>query len=195
MSCKKLLKIMAFWSILFALSGCAYPISKEMRTKGKEDDSVFTRVLKDPTSYVGSIILWAGNIIETVNYPNGTEILVLETPVDYKGMPESEKYSHGRFIARTSKFLNSEIYAKGKWIAVTGEIVGKKTMPLEKTWYTCPEVEIREVHLWDHGAHWPARSEWPPYGYGYSPYYRPYGWGWYDYDRPPYDWDEEMGIE
>jgi outer membrane lipoprotein len=195
MSWKQLLKVMAFWCILLTLSACAYPISKETRAKGEEDDSVFTRVLKDPTSYAGSIILWGGKIIETLNYPNGTEIFVLETPVDYKELPESEKYSHGRFIARTSKLLDPSIYAKGKWITVAGEVVGKETMPLGKTWYTYPVVQIREVNLWDQGTHSPARSEWPSFGYGYSPYDRSYGWGWYDPEQPPYDWGDDMGIE
>jgi outer membrane lipoprotein len=188
MSCKHLLKGVAFWSMLFCLSACAYPVSKEMGTKAEEDDSVFTRVLKDPESYVGSIILWGGKIIETLNYPNGTEIVVLETPVDDRGLPESEKYSRGRFIARTAKFLDPGTYGKGKWITVRGKIVGAQIMPLGKRSYTYPVVEIRKVRLWRQRAHPLTRYPWPPR-------YEPYDRELLEPGRPPYDWPDDMGIE
>ncbi|MEJ2724018.1 MAG: Slp family lipoprotein [Deltaproteobacteria bacterium] len=188
MSCKHGLKVMVFWSILLCLSACAHPVSKEMGTKAEEDDSAFTRVLKDPTSYVGSIILWGGKIIETLNYPTGTEILVLETPVDDRGLPGSEDHSHGRFIARTAKFLDPGTYAKGKWITVRGEIAGAEIMPLGKRSYTCPVVEIRKMRLWGQRPPPLTRSPWPPRSERYDREQLQPG-------RPPYDWPEDMGIE
>jgi outer membrane lipoprotein len=184
MSRTRRLKIIAFFSISFLLSACASP-SREMTAKSGEDDSVFTRVFKDPESYAGSIVLWGGKIIETMNYPNGTEILVLETPLDYRGLPESAKYPRWRFIARTSKSLNPETYPQGKWITVEGKILGKGIRPLGKESYVYPVVEIRDVRIWS-GARAPATYKWP--SYGYDPLHGPYEGGWLGSGWQPDEW-------
>jgi len=178
-------RFLFFGVFLFVISGCAYPISKELRQEASKE-LTFSTVLQNPTAYIGSIVIWGGKIIETQNVAGGSEIIVLETPLDYQEMPEAEKYSQGRFVAKSSTFLDPEVYKKGKRITVAGEIIGKETKPLGKTEYTYPVVMIKQVHLWRKARVYPYP---PPYYYG--PYYGPYDWygpygpyyGWpYDYD-------------
>lgn len=159
---------------LFMISGCASPISKELRQEASKE-LTFPTVLKNPTAYVGSIVIWGGKIIETHNIAEGSEILASEIPLDYQEMPEAEKYSQGRFIAKSSTFLDPVVYKKGKKITVAGEIIGKETKPLGKTKYTYPTILIKQIHLW-------RRMRLYPYS-------TPYGWGWYGSDYGPYDWD------
>lgn len=76
-------------------------------------DLTFPTVLQDPTAFVGEIVIWGGVIIETLNRQNGTLIKVLETPLSYE-IPEDREQSRGRFIAKTPKYLDPEIYRKGE---------------------------------------------------------------------------------
>jgi len=173
----KLIKWLFTGLIAAALLGCASsPISKQVRGEVQKN-LTFPMVLKDPTAYKGSIILWGGSIIETVTVPEGSEIYVLQTPLDYVEMPEAARYSEGRFIARSSVFLDPEIYKNGKKITLAGEITGQENHPLGKANYAYPVVQIKEIHLWSdkRGYYYP----YPYYGY-YDWFYSPYGpwWGW-----------------
>jgi outer membrane lipoprotein len=177
---------------------CAYPISTELREEASEGVT-FPMVLQNPTAYVGKIVLWGGEIIETVNVPGGSEITVLDTPLDYKERPEGARYSRGRFIAKSSKFLDPAIYKEGEKITLAGEIVGKEIKPLGKTEYAYPVVMVKQLHLWKrvhYGRYYPYWGG-PYYGpyydyWGYSPYYWPYQWGFYDdLDEDDFDSGDE----
>lgn len=157
--------------LLVLVSGCAtYPIADTLRQEANRDLTL-SMVLENPTAYVGSIVIWGGRIIQTINHPHGTEIIVLETPLSSTGMPVHEQLSQGRFIARASRYLDPEIYRRGRRIILAGEIVGKETRPLGETEYTYPVVSVRESHLVER-----ERRIYPP------PYY--WDWGWYY----PYGW-------
>jgi outer membrane lipoprotein len=176
---------------LFLLSNCAYPVSKELRQEARKD-LTFPMVLENPTAYIGSIVLWGGRIIETIPQRDGSEIIVLETPLDYLEEPEAAKYSQGRFIAKDSKLLDPEVYKKGRKITLAGEIIGKETRPLGKARYTYPVVSIKEIHLWKR-----QRQYYPPPYYGWSAPW-PFDWDWYarygPYPWPYYydeDWDDD----
>jgi outer membrane lipoprotein len=185
--------VMLLMGILAAgFFGCATsPISKEVRAEVQEN-LTFPMVLKNPAAYKGSVVLWGGSIIETVKVPEGTEIFVLQTPLDYMEMPESSSFSEGRFIAKSTDFLDPEIYKNGKKITLAGEISGEETHPLGKSSYTYPVIGIKELHLWRQNQRYVY--PYPYYGY-YDWYYGPYGpgwgwrWGWapgwyyYRYDR------------
>jgi len=165
--------------LLLFLSGCAYPISKGLRQEAKESPT-FAMILQNPAAYTGTIVIWGGNIIQTMNAKGGTEILVLETPLDYEEGPEARRYSQGRFIAKTSKYLDPEVYKPGRRITVAGEVTSKEVKPLGKTQYTYPVVIIKQIHLWRKHR-----------GYAYPyPYYW-YGPGWWWWGPLPYDWPDE----
>jgi outer membrane lipoprotein len=150
---------------VFAASGCAYPISKELRQEAGKN-LTFSMVFQNPAAYVGSIVIWGGEIIRTTNLKNSTEILILDTPLDYQGMPESAELSRGRFIVKSPQFLDPALYKKGRKLTVAGEVIGKETRELGQTEYTYPVIMAKEVHIWK--------------GTQYMPYYiAPYWWGWY----------------
>jgi outer membrane lipoprotein len=174
---------------------CAYPISSELRSEVSEGIT-FPMVLQNPTAYVGKIVLWGGQIIETVNFKGGSDIILLDTPLDYQERPEAAQYSRGRFIARSPEFLDPAIYKKGRTITLAGEIVGKETKPLGKIEYDYPVVQIKQLHLWKqpyYGPYYYYYWGWPYYGYwGYAPYYRPYDWDFDgDFDDGDFGWWDE----
>ena len=163
-------KLVLLSVFLLGAFSCAYPISTELR-KEVSKDVTFHMVLQSPTVYVGKIVLWGGEIIETVNVQGGSEITVLETPLAYNERPESARYSRGRFIAKSSKFFDPAIYKESKKITLAGEVIGQEIKPLGKTEYAYPVVMVKQLHLWKrvhYGRYYP---------YWGGPYYGPY----YDY--------------
>jgi outer membrane lipoprotein len=178
---------------------CAYPISSELRNEVSEGIT-FPMVLQNPTAYAGKIVLWGGQILEMVNYKEGSDIIVLDTPLDYQERPEAARYSRGRFIARSPTFLDPAIYRKGKKITLAGEIVGKETKPLGKVEYAYPVVLVKQLHLWEpryYGPYYYPYWGWPYYGpyrgyWGYGPYYGHYDWDFDgDFDNDSGGWDED----
>ena len=163
--------------------GCAYPISKELREEVNKN-LTFPMVLESPTAYVGSIVIWGGEIVKTNNLKDSTEILVLDTPLDYEGVPEDAAFSRGRFIARSARFLDPALYKAGSKITIAGEIIGKETRPLGKTAYTYPVIAVKQLHLWKSPSYSYYYPNWFYYGFYGGPYVAPYPFGFYgDFDR------------
>ena len=53
-------------SLVLLISGCSQVISKDLR--GKVDPSLpFSEVLQNPNTYKDKIVLWGGEVIQTVN--------------------------------------------------------------------------------------------------------------------------------
>jgi len=138
--------------------GCSHPIAKELRQAARKDLS-FTTVFNDPMAYKGALVIWGGIIIGATNLPDGTEILVLETPLSSLGEPADDRFSEGRFIAKSPQFLDPEIYRKGRKLTVAGEIVGKEARQLGKIDYSYPVLSVKQLYLWTE----PTLSYPPPY--------------------------------
>ena len=133
-------------SLLAGLSGCMYPISKGvMATVDK--DQTFSAVTQDPETYIDSTVLWGG-VIEKVLYgPEGTELIVRQSPLDSKGYPQTDS-SEGDFIAHTPRHLPPEDFLKGTKVTVAGkidEVAGKKLNPQGSP---LAMVRVIEIHAW-----------------------------------------------
>lgn len=165
------LGFLALGLIALVVSGCAArPIAKEYRQRAAAEDVTFSMVLANPDAYVGDVVLWGGIIIKTENLKKGTNIMVLETPLQGSERPGARSYSRGRFIARSSKLLDPEIYRRGKKITVAGVVSGKQTKPLGETTYTYPVLSLKQIVLWQS---YHRRYAYPYYWWG--PYWGPYG--------------------
>lgn len=151
--------------VFFLIVGCSYPISRTVRHKVTQD-LTFSQVLANPAAYQGAVVIWGGIVMDTINHPNGTELVVLETPLGYWETPEAARYSSGRFIARTPKFLEPQIYRRGTRITVAGEVEGQQLETLKGIPYAYPVIKIREIHWWKSDAWYPQT------------YYYGADWGW-----------------
>jgi outer membrane lipoprotein len=170
---------------LLVASTCANPpIAKQYRQEAQSEDLTFSMVLQNPDAYVGDIVLWGGSIIETRNFKEGTEIIVLETPLGREERPRSAKQSGGRFIAMSSRFLDPALYKAGRKITLAGQITGKKALSLGETTYTYPVVTVKQLHLWERRPRY-VYHVYPYDDWGWGPY-----WGW---DSDYYgDFDEDF---
>ena len=153
--------------VCLGASGCAPAISQSVRTLADESLSIQT-VIENPGAYEGTLILWAGEIIQTKNMKDGTIIEVLEKPADYTERPKSADVSGGRFLAEQDGFLDPAIYSPGRQVTVAGKITGTRQFPLGEYDYTYVLIRIEEIHLW------PVEPERIYYYHYYPPSYYPW---------------------
>jgi len=154
--------------LLAGLAACA-PVSQEIRREA-EASAPFSEIRKNPEKFKGAVVLWGGVIIETVNRQDTTSVRVMQTALDFQGRPTDLDRSEGRFIVVVDRFLDPDIFKKGRELTVGGEIAGSETHPIGEIRYVYPVVRASELKLWE------QRIPYPPY------YYDPWYWG------PPYPW-------
>ena len=130
------------------LAGCAAsPVSKPLRLAA-ERDVTFERAAKGPEAFKGSLVIWGGYVVDAVNVSSGTELIVLDTPLEGDDAPTPPEASAGRFLARVDKFLDPAVYSKGARVTVAGRIAGWEMRPLGKIQYAYPVLKAEEIHLW-----------------------------------------------
>ena len=138
--------VAALAALLVVLCGCS-PIERKYRREAVRDVP-FKAVREGPGACQGKVFIWGGWIVETSNRPDGTDLIVLQTPLDESDRPGERESSQGRFIARTARFLDPAIYAKGRAVTVAGVLLGAEDRALDGTTYKYPVLELRQVHLW-----------------------------------------------
>jgi len=131
---------------LFVVS-CA-PVISDKTMREVSPNVRLDTLLPEPAHYVGVTVLLGGEIIETQPLPGKTVIMVLERSLGWKGRPEPDGSSSGRFIVWASGFLDPAIYRPGRLITVAGRVTGKEERPLGKIRYTYPVIEKKELYLW-----------------------------------------------
>jgi outer membrane lipoprotein len=163
--------------ILILLAGVAWafscvPFSSNLMEKA--DPSVnFGDVRRNPEAFLGRTVIWGGVIVETLNRPDETLVIVRLTQLDFDTHPIYTDRSPGRFIIRYQGFLDPVIYKEGREITAAGEIAGKETLPLGNLNYVYPVIMAKEIHLWERPV------SYGPYYYPYYPYDPYYPWWWY----------------
>lgn len=153
--------------------GCAsYPISRRLRRQAIRED--FSEVQANPDAYLNETVIWGGRIIQTVNDSLGTTLKVLQMPLNRHLEPTSVRYTKGRFLARTSRFLDPEVYEKGLVVTVAGTVVGSETQSLGETTYRYPIISIGELEVWTGDYYYGGGDHYRPRPYWWDPYYGPY---------------------
>ena len=154
-----------FLLILFILiSGCAHVISNDLRAK--VDQSInFNEVFQNPNAYKGKIVLWGGEIIQTLPQKDGTTLIeVLQWPLGWRGEPKRTVSFHGKFLVLVKEHLDPSLYQIRERITVAGEILGEmqgdKIEHLTERAYRYPILLSQQLHLWK-DSYYPYSS--PPY--------------------------------
>ncbi len=136
-----------FTLLLALLTSCAsYPISKSLRQQAKPLS--LAQVAANPSAYTRTMVIWGGEVLNTVNDTNGGSIYVLALPLTPHERPEWGAPTTGRFIVRSKVFIEPEAFRRGRLITVAGEISGVETRPVQGIQYLYPVVAARELRLW-----------------------------------------------
>jgi outer membrane lipoprotein len=148
----RILRYILQTTLLIVVCGCAYPISQEMREKA-DPDLTYPVVARNPLAYRGATVIWGGVVIGEQNQSRQTVLTILETPLDYRGIPEDAVYNRGRFIARIAVGEDQapKDYGGRKKIILAGDIVGDETRQVNGTQLRYPVVQVKELHLFPRG--------------------------------------------
>jgi len=158
-------------SFIILLSGCVHVISKDLRIKS-DPSLTLSQVRQNPDTFKGKLVVWGGEIIETVNQRDGTtQIEVFQRPLGWRGEPNETYPSEGRFLVLADKYLDPYVFQRGKKITVAGEIQGENLKSLGEMDYHYSIVSSKQIYLW-------PEYYYQPYPYYYDPWWGyPYGWG------------------
>ena len=158
----------ADWGVLFrvfalgiwclAAGACAHPISSLVRAEA-DPTVTLSKVVENPKTFLGSIVIWGGIVSAVSREPEGTRLLVIQTPLDSRGYPQT-RVAEGEFIARIPESLDPQVYRRGLVITLAGEIEGVEEKDLGFMEYPRPVLRIVQVHPWE-GKHFPlAEGNW-----------------------------------
>jgi outer membrane lipoprotein len=176
-------QIFILFAAVLLLSSCAHAISEQYRETARKGVS-FSQILKDPAAYMKGTFIFGGTIVDTTRTKEGSEIEVIQNPLDRYGDITDKDISEGRLILVTSRQLDPMIYKSGRTITFAGELLGTREKMLAGTGYRYPIFAAKELHLWKPATHYYTAYPWwyDPFFYPYYPYpywhgppfYRPY---------------------
>jgi len=129
------------------VTGCAPPFPKDLLDRTEQNVS-FAALQKEPERFSGKLLMLGGTIVDTKNLKAGTQIEVLQKPLDGEGQPAVTDETGGRFLVVTSQFLDGAIYHRGRSITIIGEVAGSKLQPLGEFEYRYPVLTAKDLHLW-----------------------------------------------
>jgi outer membrane lipoprotein len=128
-------------------TGCAPPFPKDLLDRTEKNVS-FTALQKEPERFSGKLLMLGGTIVDTKNQKAGTQIEVLQKPLDGEGQPAVTDETGGRFLVVTSQFLDDSIYHRGRSVTIIGEVAGSKVQMLGELEYRYPVLTAKGLHLW-----------------------------------------------
>ncbi len=133
------------WAL--AVLGCAAPLSQQARSQVTYQGP-FSALIKEPDRYVGETVILGGKIIEVAASEDRSELILLQLPLSRGLHPVEEDRSEGRFIVRSLRFLDPEIFKKGLLVTAVGRLKGVEKRPIGSFNYAYPFLEEVEIRLW-----------------------------------------------
>lgn len=157
--------------ILIILSACSsQPIIDNNANRSLTPQQA-TATPPDPGSQP---LQWGGIIIEAQNFNETTEVEILAYPLDTEGRPDTGATSVGRFIAKQSGYLETNDYAAGRLVTVTGTFSEIRQGEVAKARYQFPVLNSDEISLWPEVSERKIRPR-IHFGFGASSGGRSYG--------------------
>jgi outer membrane lipoprotein len=162
------------------LLSCAHVISKEY-TEVAEKNIPFEELQKNTNAYLNKMFIFGGIIAETKITGTGSEIEVVQTPLNRMGGITDRDVSEGRFIIITTKYLDPLIYRSGREVTIAGILTGSRKILIGESEYISPVFDAKEIYLWRAERYYPypywhdpffyPPTYYPTYPFWYAPYY------------------------
>ncbi|MDA8431490.1 MAG: Slp family lipoprotein [Nitrospiraceae bacterium] len=156
------------------LTSCAHVLSGEYVQNATTGVS-FTQIAAAPDQYLGKTFVLGGTIVDTLSAREGSEMEVVQNPVDRYGSIIDPDISEGRFLIETSRQLDPMIYKKGRRVTFAGKLTGSKKRTRGEIEYRYPVFQAEQIYLWPT----PKRLA-PYYPFYYDPFLSPYQYYFYD---------------
>lgn len=136
--------------MVLLVTGCA-PVLSDRSIREANLTIPFRELQRNPDAYKGKVAILGGKIIAATVKKDETWVEVLQQPLDRWYKPRDTDVSHGRFIVVLKGFADPAVYAPGRLITVSGEVMGKEILPIKEVRYTYPVISSREHVLMRRG--------------------------------------------
>ncbi len=140
--------LVGFYFMTFLGTACTPKIVPDAIETTIDKTLSFQEIIKKPEAHLGKKILLGGEIIETHVYQEGSEIEILQKPLDSGRAPGFTDESLGRFFLSDTSFLDPVIFASGRRITVVGRVKGSKSRQIGEATRSYPLLEKEFLHLW-----------------------------------------------
>ena len=159
-------KTIAIAAILsLVLTGCTSALSNQVMQQ-VDEKILFQDLQKQPERYRGAVVVFGGQILETVVKESETRVQVLQLPLGAQQRPDNTASPQGRFIVIYKRFADPLVYEKGRKITVAGVVEGGEVIMLNDRPYNVPVLLERETHLWKTEDYYPAYAPGPVVQFG-----------------------------
>ena len=74
--------------------------------------------------------------------------VVLQLGLSSQNRPQDNDQSQGRFLVRSSRFLDPAVYPQGTLVTVVGPVKGVETRPIGQMAYRYPVMDVIEIKKW-----------------------------------------------
>jgi starvation-inducible outer membrane lipoprotein len=108
---------------LLGCVACGSVISPQVQSLA-DPALAYAQLVSNPEAYMGKVVILAGTIIEAVNTPEGTRLVLLQYSTNRRGRPQTDAPSGGRFLVLAPEYLETAIYRSGRALTVAGEVRG-----------------------------------------------------------------------
>lgn len=140
------LRIAALLSMALLLAACA---SAPPIDAGGADRTLAPReAATTATDVVGSRVVWGGTIVTSNNLADATRIEVLAYPLNDSLRPRTDQSPAGRFLVQAPGYLETQDYAPGRLLTVTGNIARLADGRIGDAPYRFPILAPDQMHLW-----------------------------------------------
>jgi len=130
-------------------------------------DITYSQASQNIDSYENVPVRWGGIIIDVENEEDFSLIQVLSYPLNFSGRPQLDNSHGGRFVIKSTEFLDPMVYAKDNEISVVGTLDGYIQRTVGKKIIRVPLIQSMAVYLWPERQH---------NYYGYGHHYRYYSY-------------------
>jgi outer membrane lipoprotein len=106
------------------------------------------QVATTPENYSNREVIWGGRVIEVRNFPDHSEIELLDYPLDSSQRPRTDQAAAGRFIALMPGYVESMDYPAGALMTLRGTLEGVRPGKVGEAGYVFPVVRVTQSHRW-----------------------------------------------
>ena len=106
------------------------------------------QVSATPAQYRNAQVIWGGRVIAVRNFPDHSEIELLDYPLDSSQRPRVKEPAAGRFIALMPGYVESMDYPEGTLMTLRGTLAGVRAGKVGEADYAFPLVRVEQSHRW-----------------------------------------------
>lgn len=133
--------------VLCLLLGCLTALPKKI-VRQSDPSITFESLVRDAKRFRGKIVILGGTIVSLRNKRRGSELAILQSPLNRRGMPDAEEKPGGIFLVRHNKPLDRSLFRKGQKITLAAKVIGSKIRKKNKDRYSYPLLLLKEYKLW-----------------------------------------------